>query len=1113
MAGLSLFLSNRLEALAEKLVVSLRNFPLPPLQQEIIIVQSRGMERWLAMETATIQGVWANFTCSFPNSFIWEIFRRIIDNLPEKNIYEKDYLTWRLMDILPELEDCSRYGPIKSYLKEGREIKYYQLAAEVGDLFDQYTLYRNDLIENWETSCCSENHQLYSRDEAWQSGLWCQLAKRAGNKKKFHRTALLKTFLARLNDPSFDPEILPPRVSIFGISSLPPFHIQVMAALSQHIDVNMFIMNPCQEYWADIVSQKDIGKISNKTGNSPENMYLDIGNSLLSSMGNLGRDFLAEIQNYSVKEHDCFQIPGGSNLLCNIQKDILTLHNRGILKDNTDRVKDLISKNDHSIQFHSCFSPLREVEALFDHIINLFNQNDNKEIPKPHEILVMTPDIDTYGPLIQAVFDSSSADNPKIPFNIADRNFQNESSLAKTFIKILYLPDSRFTLSEVFDVLESDDVKRRFSFDGEDLELIHHWCHSTRIRWGINGEFRKMFGNPPFEENTWRAGIDRLLLGFALAGKGDKLFSDILPYAEMEGSATEVLGRFSEFIDILFSLINKAGSMPGTLTGKHTLANWSDILFNVLDNFFVSSEETEYEMQTIRSEVNSLKDLHEHSGFEKEIELEVIRLHLCRVLQQEKSSSGFLTGGVTFCKMLPMRAIPFKYIHLIGLNGSSFPRQNRSHAFNLIAKNPRRGDRSVRKDDRYLFLESLLSARNMLYISYVGQSIRDNYEIQPSVLVSELMEYIDNGFRIPGYKSILEVLHTRHRLQAFNPLYFQQNSDKYYSYDVNNFQAAKAFTESQRNQASFVSGRLEGLPLPEPDDDFQQLDIEELCDFFIHPARFFLNNRLGIFLSKRQNQAEDHEPFTIEGLDRFLLETCLLERELSGSDLSDYRVIKKAEGILPHGVIGELEYNEIISDISRFKQSITPYISADPLPPLEIDLTINRFRLTGRIEGLRKNGLLRFRSAKIKAKDRLKCWIEHQAVNAAGCEECESYESTLIGKDRSFRYQPDNRAFEILEKLLNIYWQGLSQPLPFFPDSSFVFAENHFMNKTKIKDMMKKARNKWEGNEYYRGEGDDPYFRMCFRNMDPFNGEMAERFADLSTEVISTLLECQEVLS
>ena len=94
-------------------------------------------------------------------------------------------------------------------------------------------------------------------------------------------------------------------------------------------------------------------------------------------------------------------------------------------------------------------------------------------------------------------------------------------------------------------------------------------------------------------------------------------------------------------------------------------------------------------------------------------------------LDRARLNAAFLSGGITFCEHVPMRAIPFRVVCLLGMDDESFPRSSARASFDLM-QNPRLGDRNLRDDDRQLFLEALLSARDALLVTYVGQSAQDD---------------------------------------------------------------------------------------------------------------------------------------------------------------------------------------------------------------------------------------------------------------------------------------------------------------------------------------------------------------------------------------------------
>ncbi|MFH1124424.1 MAG: exodeoxyribonuclease V subunit gamma, partial [Pseudomonadota bacterium] len=719
MATLRLFTSNRLEILAERLGEVLRTPLASPLASEIVVVQSRGMERWLSMQLAERHGICANFRFPFPNAFVQEIFGKVLGNLPERSPFEPDIMVWRIMERLPSLIAEPGFEDLKNYLGDTRQsLKLYQLSDRIADTFDQYLLFRPEMIFRW------ERHQ----EGHWQAVLWRDLVQ--GNEDK-HRAALAKGFFDAVRESSVDGHAFPERISVFGISALPRFHMQVLAGLSSFTQVNLFLMNPCREYWGDILSSREIerrmvgeGRVDGAEGK----LHLEKGNSLLASTGTLGRDFFDLINEFNCDEYPAFEEPGEGTLLSCLQSDILNL----VERPERGKEKKRLSPNDRSLQIHSCHSPMRELEVLRDRLLDMF-EGDPELMPK--DILVMTPDVEVYAPYIQAVFDQPVEDERRIPYSIADRSMRDEGRMTETFLSILDLPGGRFGASEILALLESKEVRRRLGFSDPDPDLVRRWVKESGIRWGIDAESRTQLDLPPFAENTWRAGLDRLLMGYAMAGEDEKMFGPVLPYDHMEGEETAVLGVLVDFAERLFNHVS-------SLARPKSLEGWSGALTEILEGFFLADDKSEQEMLTLRRSLGGLARTQELALFSREIDIRVIRYHLAQVLARSGFGYGFMTGGVTFCAMLPMRSIPFKVICLVGMNDDAYPRESKPLSFDLMAKHPRPGDRSRRHDDRFLFLEALLSARERLYVSYVGQDIQDNSRLQPSVLVSELMDYL-----------------------------------------------------------------------------------------------------------------------------------------------------------------------------------------------------------------------------------------------------------------------------------------------------------------------------------------------------------------------------------
>lgn len=1084
--GLYLFTSNRLEVLAEKLAERLRSPLSSPLTPEVIVVQSRGMERWVSLELARRHGICANMRYPFPKIFARELFQAALPGATDGELFDPDMIAWRIMKLLPLHAAKPAFTTLARYLEDdGRRsaLKLFQLARRIAWVFDQYLIYRPEMILAWEKGAGGED---------WQAELWRSLVAEAGG---CHPAALQQAFLALCRDPAASVPAVPERVSVFGISVLPPYYLALFDAIARRTVVNLFLMNPTREFWGEITSDREIGRVFERVHRygggevdapNEDELFLERGNSLLASWGALGREFFRTVAELAGREWDEFVAPEGGTLLHLLQRDILELRDRGHEGDEDGR--QTIAAADRSVQVHVCHSPLREVECLHDTLLDLFARDSHLS---PRDILVMTPDIETYAPLVEAVFavppDSARGDEARrIPYSIADRNMGAEARIVRTLLDVLALAEGRGEASRVLGLLDAPALRESFALTEEDTDLIRRWVNEAGIRWGRDGEERRELGLPATDDNTWRWGLDRLLLGYALPGQEGRLFGGILPHDGIEGSDALVLGRFAVFIDALFATLS-------ALRQPRSPAAWAQELDAVLDRFFRSGPPEE--LIALRRCLQELAAGETGGGMDAALPLDVVRLWLEETVENTGFGYGFLTGGVTFCALLPMRSIPAKMICLLGMNGT-FPRRDKRLGFDLIAARPRPGDRSRRKDDRYLFLEALLSARETFIISYVGRSIRDDSAIPPSVVVSELLDYIEQGFA-PQQERIV----TEHRLQPFSPAYFQGTD--LFSYSAEHCRAARSLAGPKEPPAPFSAG-----PLPEADAAWRSVALADLAAFLRHPARFFVRRRLRFTLPGEEETAEDVENFALPPLERYGLGRQLLEDGLAGGDPEQLYATVRASGRLPYGNVGAVQFRDVSSGVRRFLDDTRPYLMAEKRPPLDVDLSVGDFRLTGRIDGLRNCGRVAGRFASLTGKDFLEAWVYHLVLNCVAPEGFPR-ETMLLGREDYRCFRPLAEAGEVLTAVLTAYWAGLHRPLPLFPDASWKYADASLRQGKGTQEALRAARTVWEGNEFARGEGENGYFSLCFGKADPLAGE---EFPALAAEVFGPLLAYQEKL-
>lgn len=1061
--SLNIYTGNRMENLVEALASVVAEPLASPFVPETIVVQSKGMQRWLAMELAKRFGIWANGEYPFPNKLVWQLFCRTLPNIPDTSFFSPQVLNWKIMGLLPEYLQREEFAALRHYLEGDSDgLKRFQLAGKIADSFDQYTLFRPEMLLEWEEGKGGE----------WQEILWRELS---ASGRGEHRGRLKEEFCRRIEAGVPGGSGIPERISVFGISYLPKYHMEILAATARIIEVNLFLLSPTREYWADIVSDRE------KARRTPEERSLLIeGNPLLASLGKLGRDFsdtVVEIGEVAVAQEDLYGEPNGDSLLAGIQSDILNLLGAGEGVE-----KRSFNPDDRSVQIHSCHSPMREVEVLYDNLLALLERLEGLT---PRDIVVMTPDIESYAPYISTVFEGRQDHVRKIPFSIADRTLTSEGEIAAVVLKLINLPGSRLTVPQLFDILEATPVSRCFDLEDDELETIRNWLVETRVRWGMDERDRERFGLPGYRDNSWQAGLDRLLLGYAMPDDGGSMFNGMLPYDEMEGSSPRTLGKLVEFIC-------RIAEFAGKLARPRTLGEWRHELRTMLGEFIAADDDSARELSAIAGVVEEIGELEGQAGFTERVELGVLRSWLSARLVQEEKGVGFMTGGVTFCAMLPMRSIPFRVVALIGMNDGAFPRQSRPPGFDLIARNPRRGDRSLRDEDRYLFLESILSARDSLYLSYVGQSIRDNSEIPPSVLVSEFLDAIARGFTAGEGVKATDLLVTRHRLQAFSREYFDGGS-ALFSYSEENCAALLDRRNNPWGPAEFLATEIAS-----PSAEWKDVPLPKLLRFFDNPARFLLENRLGIRLEDVATPMEEREPFAVEGLDSYGLKQEILEICLNGGDVQGFLPVARCRGILPPARHGEALFVAAAKEVSAFAGTLREKIGdSRPLAPVDIELELGGFRLTGRLDRIWPDRMIRYRCARIKAKDQIRSWIEHLLLNAARPEGYPR-ESLLFMADGTKTFGPVENAAGILQTILALYWEGLIKPLRFFPASAMAYAHKQEWD-------LERARKRWAEGYNFPGEGEDPYYRLCFGQIDPFNAE----FERVARTLLEPLLQHQ----
>ncbi|WP_095081787.1 exodeoxyribonuclease V subunit gamma [Pseudomonas sp. Irchel s3h17] len=1086
-AGFMVVHGNRLDELRSLVVSWMRRYPLAPLENEIALVQSNGIAQWLKLALAEDPedddmggcGIAAAIDVQLPGSFMWQLYRLVLgrDEIPAKSLLDKAPLTWRLMRLLPELINQPHFEPLQRFLTNDTDLrKRYQLAERLADLFDQYQVYRADWLEDW----AAGRHQLRNgRGESkpltpancWQAELWRALLLDVGEQGMAQsRAGVHQRFIETITRLDTAPRGLPSRVIVFGISSLPAQALEALAGLARFSQVLLCVHNPCRHHWADIVADKDLlrhqyKRQARKAGMpvvlDPQTLHQH-AHPLLAAWGKQGRDYINLLDSYDDPNSyrsafrdgriDLFSDNPPFTLLNQLQDDILELRP---LNETRQLWPAIDLTQDDSIRFHIAHSAQREVEILHDQLLARFSANPQL---RPRDVIVMVPDIDSYAPHIRAVFGQLEREDRRfIPFTLTDQGQRGRDPLLIAVEHLLKLPDSRFPVSEILDLLDVPALRARFGVQERDLPTLHRWIEGAGVRWGMSAEQRAGLGLPgELEQNSWRFGLRRMLLGYAV-GSGEAC-DGIEPYDEIGGLDAALIGPLVALLDAL-QIAHQELSRPASPE------QWGVRLQALMQVFFLASNEhDDYLLAQLELLRETWLETCESVGLHDELPLTVVREAWLAGLDQGRLSQRFLAGAVNFCTLMPMRAIPFKLVCLLGMNDGDYPRAQPPLDFDLMGSDYRPGDRSRREDDRYLLLEALLSARDQLYISWVGRSIRDNSERPASVLIGQLRDHLANGWkRVDEDQELLAAMTQEHPLQPFSARYFHEG-DQLFSY-AREWQLLHE--DRPHSQAPVL---LDPYVQEEP------LSLAQLQDFLRHPVRHFFSQRLKVFFESAQAPLEDEEPFVLDALQRYSLSDSLLEAALSHPDQPEQALQLQAQrlqhsGLLPMAGFGECLQRELIEPLPDLVQRYQQLLALWPTPntsALPVSLQLNGVSLEGWLSGLHQRadgGFLSVTtipnsigSIKTRKWHRLtRPWINHLVACACGLP----MTTGLVASDDTLLLAPldEHSARQILGDLLQAWQSGMRQPLPVAVKTAFAW-----LGQTDPVKAQAAARKAYEGD-------------------------------------------------
>ncbi len=929
----NLYYANHLDTLQHIAGYLTQIDPQPtPFDKEYFLVQNFGMARWMQIRLSEQLGILTQAEFLLPSKMLMNLIEMIFETEERQKApierLSKDQLFWPLVKIINEIwqqkgdDPEALFAPLYDYLTKYQQKEPQPTAAKADNIlqaimhladtlatiFDKYIVYRSQWINAWTEGQLAPTYfeqKLPESLERWQSALFHKLYDALD--RPLHFGLIAPLIEEKLQDPQIISK-LPKRIFIIGLNSLPPLFLDLIAQFSKVMDIHLFFNNPSQYYWGDLTKQAGLPQLdfinfyeNRKSQIDPispslrasfdREMHLEeiqteineywqssYGNPLLASLGKVGRDHLHLLQQYEGKldltTMEAFSEPEVNSLLSHIQAEIFHL------RPARESEQYLLTPQDHSLSLHITYSPMREVEALYNQILHLL---ENDPDLAPEDIVIMTPDIEQYAPFIEAVFGSAPTER-YLPYAISDISLKESDTIFTTLLALLSLPDSAFKASDLLLLLQMPEIMTKFHFEEQDLSLIHYWVHDSNIKQAIDGahltdELQTAYNAQiDWDINTWRWGLERMLLGYST----DRLLLDyesagntlpsLLPYPYIEGSNALILGRLCHFVDLLIQTKEE-------LATERPLTEWLTILPVIWQRFFEDSSDNRDKLHYTQQIWQNLIEGALAIDFNASLPLNALISLLEQKLLEEKPEQNFIQGKITFCSFIPMRTIPFKMIGMIGMNQSDFPQSSTYHNFDLMQYLPMRGDRTRNTDDRYLFLEALLSAQRYLYLSYVGRSIRDNSILRPSLLIDELLRYIDQVAQTESGEKPSEMISYQHPMASYNSMLFKphnpiqsfqsewilHNTTSHF-YAPYAYETLMAYYQTQMQQAEVL----------------QSLTLNELIRFYQDPTQYFAQVHLNMNPYRSQEMLiEDDEPFTIlKGLEEYQLQQTLTDNIL-----------------------------------------------------------------------------------------------------------------------------------------------------------------------------------------------------------------------------------------
>ncbi|MCB4410596.1 exodeoxyribonuclease V subunit gamma [Synechococcus sp. MU1611] len=1047
---LTVYRSNRAEFLARLLSRQLIEQQLGPLETVEVMVNTWPTSRWLGEQLAMANGISSLVRFPFPGSRLRQLVRQVL-HLPaqEDDPWRAGQLVWAVLELLPELLEQPVAQPLQVWLAQregttsGLTRDRWQLARSIADAMDDYALYRPDQLERWKRP---------RPEDDWQAVLWRLLAQRL---PRAPFGLQVREAVDSLRRGDVDPAVLPERLRLFGISALAPVQVDLIQALSGLLEVEIYLLTPCPDLWQRCGSRR--ASLGEDWLSPPDGGWLAEAPRLEAVLGRMGAEFQqllegsGEAQLGERREGDLFagslQIAAAEErqptLLDQLQQQLVDAESISELTRSTD---------DQSLLFQAAPGPWREVQLVRDRILQWLAADPDLA---PRDVLVMTPQIERYAPLLSSVFNDSAAIGIDLPWRLTDRSQQSSPGLSMAMFTLLELAATRLTATGLERLLANPALQGQQGLTAEDAVLMTQTLQRSGFRWGLDSRER---GSDEVHSLRWC--LDRWLLGLVLP---------VEPGLAPAGAAPFQQGLDPDRLVRWWSLLDRLARMLDRLRQPRPCHGWVQMLQSLLEELFADGGAWADELQSWAAALEEWRLRAEDCPLDLDaaVALEVLQ----EALSVDSGRFGHRSGALTISALEPMRAIPHKVIVLMGLDSAEFPRPSRRPGFHLLEQQRSLGDPRSSDQDRYVLLEALMSARRHLLISWCGRLERTGEPQPPAAPVEQWLAVLQE--QLHRASASTEGLVITPATNPLSPENFRPEAPL--SCDRRQLEARRCLDRapaSAQDSLGLAWSSLWREPLARDGDvptSVSALDPEALLTWMQQPQKAWLQAR-GLRPGEGIEAVEDLEALELDGLQRYLLLNHELEEQFILGSAPDWTELLAGQGVLPAGAGAALEQEDLQQRWQALQRQLAslgpcrrevPVLAGLPRPLL----------FAGDTQVVVQPGMLTAAAV-------MRGWLQHlllcaEGLAPAGGSAVVARSTRVAGAEVHLRWAalPEAEAMDRLHQLQDLAQQGLVRCWPVPPKSGWQMV---------AKEQRKPGSGELGFRATWQEEGTTPVMQLCF---------------------------------